>query len=251
MSKRYKIKWNEGDYQEIKRVVKNFNAKVGRLENKMPSSHRDAIPSKITAQDIISKVETRADLNKLLNKYKRFSKRGSEQLIMTAGRMRTRWERNEIAFEARAVSQRRKARKEELFPKEVLISGKGTGQSRASMGKIREISLKPIKRNFDKMTTTEWEKFSLMLENEYLDSATSIRKMKTKEQYLKAMENVGYSQKLIDLVKQVSVETFVETIVMDENATFDFMYDEKLWQEHQEGLYEAWVEALNRQAKKE
>ena len=39
MSKYHKIRWNESDDQELKRVVRNFNAKLKRLEKKDPQKY--------------------------------------------------------------------------------------------------------------------------------------------------------------------------------------------------------------------
>ena len=57
MHKYHKIRWRETDEQELKRVVRNFNAKIRRLEKKNPQIKEylpkfwDEKQEKFTVQD--------------------------------------------------------------------------------------------------------------------------------------------------------------------------------------------------------
>jgi hypothetical protein len=49
MSKRYNIKWTQADEQELKKAVKNFNAKIDYHAKKDPKN-KSALPEKITVK---------------------------------------------------------------------------------------------------------------------------------------------------------------------------------------------------------
>ena len=80
MSRKYNIRWSEADEAELKRVVKNFNAKLTRLANKDPQN-KNALPERVSAAQLRDLIETRQDLNRELNALRRFSERGAEELV--------------------------------------------------------------------------------------------------------------------------------------------------------------------------
>ena len=80
MSKQYNIRWKQDDNQELRKAVKNFNAKISRLEKKDPQN-KEALPEKITVKQIKELISTRQDLKRELNALQRFSKRGAEKII--------------------------------------------------------------------------------------------------------------------------------------------------------------------------
>ena len=46
MSKYHRINWRESDEQELKRVIRNFNAKITRLEKKNPQIYnKNTLPT--------------------------------------------------------------------------------------------------------------------------------------------------------------------------------------------------------------
>ena len=84
MSRKYNIRWSEADDKELKRVVKNFNAKLGRLAKKDPEN-KDALPERISAAQLKEMIQTRQDLNRELNSLRRFSQKGAEEIIDVPG----------------------------------------------------------------------------------------------------------------------------------------------------------------------
>ena len=93
MSKYHKIRWNESDEQELKRAVRNFNAKLRRLEKKDPQKYnKNTLPTfwdsvnetytnRVSVGQMKELINTRNDLKRELNSLKRFSKRGSEEIV--------------------------------------------------------------------------------------------------------------------------------------------------------------------------
>ena len=71
MAKRYRIKWRLQDRKTLARTVKNFNAKITRLEKKHPEL-KEFLPEKISVKDLKNNIETRQDFNREL-KSLRFS----------------------------------------------------------------------------------------------------------------------------------------------------------------------------------
>lgn len=246
MSKRYKIKWRESDYQEIKKVVKNFNAKLARVKKKIHPDYAAALPDKITAKQIIDYVEYRQDLKLLLNRYKRFSKRGNEEIVKSKrGGMITKWGENELRIGDRIRNHYREKEKARFDKLEVMVSGIGQNANRLQMGKVKDIALSPLSTKIENKSQKEIEKAFMAMDSEIFLKARMERKEATKAQYIKGMETIGYSQELIDLVQQMPADLVVDTVVLDENAQFAFMYDKVLKAEHEEGLYEAWLTAFN------
>lgn len=94
--------------KEIARVVKNFNQKVKRLELKGVKN----IPKKITVKDIKENVYNKSDLKRELNRIKRFSRRGAEDVVKINGNSITKWEIREtgiqVATTKRAITRRLK-----------------------------------------------------------------------------------------------------------------------------------------------
>ena len=95
MSKRYNIKWSENDEKELKRLVKNFNAKITRL-NKKDNEVRGYLPQKVSYAQLRDSVQTRSDLNIAKRKLESFTKKGSEKLVSTGkGLTMTKWEKQQ------------------------------------------------------------------------------------------------------------------------------------------------------------
>lgn len=128
MSNQSNIKWRLEDERELRRVVKNFNAKLTRLVKKNPEN-KNILPqfwdentqdfeSKITIATLKEVITTRRDYNKYLNMLKRFSKPGAETIIdapgNTYGSKTTKWQLQESIRLKNAVNVRRKERLERL-----------------------------------------------------------------------------------------------------------------------------------------
>lgn len=85
--------------KEIARVVRNFNQKISRLEK----LGRENLPEKVTIKELKSKVYNSNDLKRELNKLKRFSKRGAEDVITSYKLPITNWEKRNIEIEVRTA----------------------------------------------------------------------------------------------------------------------------------------------------
>ena len=90
--------------KELKRVISNFNSKVKRLE----SVDREIdIPEKESIRAIKDRVNSKWDLNREIDRLKRFTKRNAEDLIKNkSGVVMSRWEYENIQREQKRLSAR-------------------------------------------------------------------------------------------------------------------------------------------------
>ena len=77
MSRKYKIRWQESDTQELARAVKNFNAKISRIEKKHPEL-KNALPEKMKVGELKNLINTRQDLKREINSLKRFTDKNNK-----------------------------------------------------------------------------------------------------------------------------------------------------------------------------
>ena len=162
MSKQYNIKWREPDEKELRRVVRNFNDKLRRL-NKANPENKNILPqfynedaqqfeSRLTVGMLKDLIQTRADYNRELNMLKRFSRRGAERIISapdnTYGSKTTVWQKQEMGRMAGIVNRRRQERLDKLTLVEMMNSqgklGYTVGQM-FGMGLASKNQLKPTK----------------------------------------------------------------------------------------------------------
>lgn len=147
MSKQSKIRWQKSDSQDLAKAVKNFNAKIDRVAKKNPEI-KNALPDKVTVKQLKELIQTRRDLQREINSLKRFSKRGSEEII-TYGDYNvklTKWQKTEINRRLGIINRRRKQRKDFVESLELTQEGESLGYTKAAigMGRIERIELEPM-----------------------------------------------------------------------------------------------------------
>lgn len=149
MSRKYNIRWSQNDEAELKRVVKNFNAKLTRLAKKDPKN-QNALPERVSAANLKNMIQSRQDLNRELNALRRFSERGAEELVDIPDNYYnekiTKWQRTEMNRRAGQVNRNRKIRREKIFGTEATDRGKPLGYSASvTMSEEEKAALQPIK----------------------------------------------------------------------------------------------------------
>ena len=105
------IRYDQKLNNKIRRIVRNYNAKVRRLEGREDVS----VPSKITRQDVKLFKQTfrsRADLNRKLKNIEEFTKRGGEQYIKVKGRTIPRYQYKQAQRYRSLISRRLTAREQ-------------------------------------------------------------------------------------------------------------------------------------------
>lgn len=245
MSKKSKIRWSKSDTDLIEKTVKNYNAKLYRLKKNKPELI-DYLPEKVTKKDLIKSIETRQDLNRVVNSLQRFSKRGSESPVKSKrGAKATQWEVEEFKLKQRIENARRTRERKNLESQEVKSRGKSTGVTRAEMGSIKENSLKPSKKNFDNLSDKEWKLAKKNIDNMLNANYRDEQKLKMRENYIKGLIEGGFSQDIIDIVESIDINKFVQTVTNDTEASFDFIYDPIEHKLKADVLRETWERAKN------
>lgn len=98
MARRY----NLGLSLEYERAIANYNAKIRRL-----SKTNEFLPEKINLNEALRNVESTKDLRTKIANLKRFTKRGSEELITTQGGITmTKYELESLKRDTKAIKQR-------------------------------------------------------------------------------------------------------------------------------------------------
>lgn len=240
-----KIRWRESDLDELQRTIKNFNAKIYRERKKDPGAG-DFLPETVRKADIVKSIESRADFNRIVNSLQRFSRRGAETPVKSSrGAKATQWEIDEFKHKQRIENARRTRERKKLEEQEVKSRGKGTGVKRAAMGSVKENSLKPSRKNFDNLSQKEWELAKKNLDNMLDVSYRERKQTQMKENYIKGLITAGFPDSVINKVRNVPLETFLNTINTDNEASFDFIYDPIELKIKAESLLEVWNHALN------
>ena len=147
MPRQYNIKWRVEDERELRRVARNFNAKLRRLVRENPEN-KNILPqfynentgefeSRITVETLKSLIQTRQDFNRQLNMLKRFSKKGAERIIEAPdneyGSKTTAWQKNEMRRMASIVNAKRQERLDKLGLVEVMSNEGAMGYTLGQM----------------------------------------------------------------------------------------------------------------------
>lgn len=148
MSKQHKIRWTASDDAELKRAVKNFNAKIVRLEKKNPAV-KSSLPDRVTVKEMRELIQTRKDLKKELKSLQNFTKRGAETLVKAPNNADdnifiTKWQRDDMLARQKSVNISRGVRRANFAKLQAKDRGKelaytvGGRQTQIGMGKAEE-----------------------------------------------------------------------------------------------------------------
>ena len=159
MSKRYNIKWTESDNAELKKTVKNFNAKISRLERKYPKL-KNVLPEKITVEQMKQLIDTRQDFKREMNSLRRFTDRknvirqnvdGTFTGVVDVPENKynlktTKWQKEEMTRRVSYINRVRKQKADQILNLEMKSRGERLGYTRGQigMGTIDENALKPM-----------------------------------------------------------------------------------------------------------
>ena len=243
MSKRSKIRWRESDEKELARVVRNYNAKLSRVI-KNTTDQNVVLPERAYVKEIKSKVETRADLNRMMNSLKRFSEKGSEEIVESDyGLKITRYQKNEASISVGIINRRRAIKRKELENIEVTTRGKPTGTTRPEMGSVVMNSLQPKRFEFKNKKPAEWASFvrsiNNMVRTGYQDEADT----RLIQNYIKGLQDVfsGFDDldELIEAVK--NNPNFIKYFYTETEAHINFIYDPQELRRKYNIIKEIWI----------
>ena len=245
MSRYHRINWRESDTQELKRVVRNYNAKITRLAKKNPQIE-NVLPEKVSVGQLKELINTRQDLKRELNALQRFSKRGAEEIVIvpdTDYNLKiTKWQKSEMNRRIGVINRRRKKRLEDISNIEMTSRGEKLGYKRSDigMGKANEVSLKPMNAFTRTMNQSDlkWKWKNIMKESQS-DYFTQ-KDFRLRDNFIKALSqnyNVNDIQDVIESIDSMDIKDFLDKFE-EEGGNLEFAYPPNKEQ------YEAYVNAL-------
>lgn len=259
MSRKYNIRWTDADNQEIAKAVKNFNAKITRLEKKLGPQKENALPERVSAKALKELVTTRRDLKRELNALRRFSKRGAEELVQLPDNdyntTITKWQRNEMSRLGAIRNQKRKERYKDVFDLPAMSGGKELGYTVGQqmeyigMGKIAENELKPTPTFTPSMSRTGAHYRFKALKLETRDAYWHEKEERLRQAYIKGITenyNIKDVEDIISTIENMEFNEFYKKFLQDPSAGFEIASPDskKLAQVYESNLNElrsAWL----------
>lgn len=233
MSKRYNIRWRPDDDAELRKAVKNFNAKITRLENK--GFKKSALPERITVKQIKEVVQVRQDLKREMDSLRRFTQRGAEELVFVPDNdynlQATKWQIDDMKRRTSVINRRRKKMLKDIQNIEVTAGGENTGYKRGDigMGKQDEVTLRPFQPFTPKMNKKDFDYKLKHLRKESSVAFFDEKKERLRQNYIKGIlasynENDPRIKDVIEKIEEMSFEEFYKTF-QAEDPTFEFASD--------------------------
>lgn len=244
--------WQRGDNsQRLSKAVRNFNAKIKRLENKNPEI-KNMLPEKVTIKQMKDLIKSKTDLDREIKSLERFTAKkdrwghAPQEIVDVPGNdnnlKTTRWQRQEMGRMKGTINRKRNARLKELQSIELERKGKKLGYSSVDigMGKIDESALKPINAFTPKMSKFELNKKFEVLRNESQSKYWDEADQRLRNNYINTfMEEFGDSELTRQIKEHIEKKDFKEfyRIYRKDPNKFEHLYFSNL-QERQKYLNE-------------
>lgn len=232
MSRKYNIRWSAADEAELKRVVKNFNAKLTRLSNKDPKN-KGALPERVSAAQLRDLIETRQDLNRELNALRRFSERGAEELVEVPDNdynlKITKWQKKEMTRREVIVNQKRKRQLERVADIDMTSRGEKLGYKKGEigMGKAERVSLEPVKAFTPSQNRRDLNKRFKQLKKESISTYWDKRNEIMRTNYIAEIERnfpESLVKDVIEKIQSMDFDEFRKIFEAEDQGKFQFNY---------------------------
>ena len=188
MAIRYDKKLN----QEINRVIRNYNAKIRRIE-KYDDSFNYQLPEKITKQNLKQSVYTRNELRRKLNELKRYSQREVEKSMQTpGGYILSRYEFENLKREKARVKRNITREIKRLESEKPRVFGKQQSMTFAQMGDSYYLNLKAKREQLEK-------KIEMLKGDEFKRYEKLVYKTGRSHEYQSSLFRDNYEKMLTDL----------------------------------------------------
>ena len=236
-------KWQASeDKKHLNRTINRFNKKLDKVAT---NENIDYLPNKLVGKEVREEIKTPDDLKHFIRRHESFLQEGAESVVKSKrGAKATKWEVDEFYRNQEEENKRREQRLKELGEKEVSIAGVGTGQTRAQMGSIEENEVRQSKKNFDNMSMKEWEKANRLFEKKMQSTYTDKMALNKLIHYCVGLESQGLGD-VVELMKHIPLDKFLELLDTDEVADFDFIYDPIEVNARREKLTQLWEQYVD------
>lgn len=261
MSRKHKIRWQETDKQELARAVKNFNAKISRIEKKYPEL-KNALPEKMKVGELKDLINTRQDLKREINSLKRFTDVKNRISLEEDGTLEgieiygdynikiTKWQKKEINRRIATINTRRKKRLEAL--KDVPVTSRGeeqgytVGQQHIGVGSVRMNDLAPMtgltKGASEESVKRKFKSALIQSQSDFL----LISDYRLKSSYITSLYrnfSIDNVKDIIEQIEKMPVDEFLRIYNSDNDAKFEGTYPGNAEQEREyaESLRAVWL----------
>lgn len=229
-----KVRLDANTKRSLTATVRDFNAKVDRLSAKAKTQGaKAALPEKISEDWIIRNASSKEALQRDLQTYKGFLRRGAEKLVElpdTKNNIKiTTWQKETMEQRLVEINEARALELEKWRETEVRYGGKEAGykQGQIRMDQGIEDEFRPMKMyNWSSEYPDIKEKFKLMLregQEGYWDSRTELARIN----YLEKLKDVTHGseagQMIYDKVSKLPLEDFRR--ILDAEDLFGDVYD--------------------------
>lgn len=206
---------------EIKRIVNNYNRKIARLKLK----GAEQIPKKASRRNLRD-IEDKRELRRELNKLKRFTRRGAEEILeFKSGLKITKWEYDNLQKERQRVLAKLNEQLNKYENRRPTVLGKKQDVTFAQMGSQEYLNIRAKKRAVTRKKIKSFTQDELERYKRLLDKLGKRDRNQIKENLLEIMRNnaymIGYDKEKIDTIiekmDEVKDTDFIE-MVEDEKA---------------------------------
>lgn len=186
------IRYDKQLSREIARTVRNFNAKVRRLEK----IRRELVPERVSVASLKEEFTSRADLKRRLRELRGFSARGAEEIITTKGGAKTtRYEYKMIKERARISKIRISRTLTEIGKIAPTVYGKKQAHKYSEMGSEEISNLKArresLSKDISKLNQEQFKRYKERVFNDY-SSWNSNKGKKFFDSYMDIIDKAGY-----------------------------------------------------------
>lgn len=242
------IRWTSKDKQNLQKKVRNYNAKIKRLEKK--GIKEEYIPDKLNYKELQKSISSRQELQTHLDIIKTVTVRGSENIVSNNKGLKVpAYLKNMMKLKVQSINRERKKSRNYYEKLDVTDRGKKIGIEREKFPELNVNKIRNKKFNFEKMTTQSFSSFLNSTKFQF-DMETEERKREYVANYMKAMYNnlsAEQFKKLSGVINQIDNNTIVEKYYTDLNLDIDFYYDETEQNAKFETMMDSWQGILNEQ----
>lgn len=215
MPKQYQIRWSDVDKRELERVVRNFNQKVRRLERQ----GKAYLPDTLSAKELENTINTRNELNNLINSLTRFNKRrnAGNPYVSANGEIISQWEHNERVIKQRVAVAKISREISKYENESIKLLGDVQSGTFKNMGSVKLQELEGLRKSLqgiEQRTGKSQERYLKRLDKVANASYFFNKGVTYKENYIKSLENFkglkGYDN-LITKLKNVNPRKILRT----------------------------------------
>ena len=226
MSRVSNITWTKHQNDELRKAVRNFNAKISRLEKKHPELI-NALPEKVSVKQMKELIGTRKDLAREVNSLRRFTQRGAEKLVTVPDSKYnlkiTKWQKKEMDIRLSVINKKRKERYDYISDIQATLRGKNLGYTVGDigMGSVDENAVKPMKAFYPTMSRKDVNMRFKAMRLETQMAYWEKKEMQLKANVMKAIKaNYGSmfpdeTERILEAIEEMEFSEFYERFVSE------------------------------------